>query len=136
MINTDFLIVTYIVGLFADWVFQSDWQAVNKSKWSKNDDKVLSAIALISHSIQYAIITAAVVTIIIPLSNKNAITMFFVLFISHVIIDTRIPVICIMKLKGMSDDQINDTANFGFMRIGIDHRLHELVILILAIIFK
>lgn len=34
----------------------------------------------------------------------------------------------------MTDDQINDTANFGFMHIGIDHRLHEAVILILALI--
>ena len=35
----------------------------------------------------------------------------------------------------MSREQIDDHVNFGFMHIGIDHRLHELVILILSIVF-
>ena len=33
-VNVEFLIVTYFIGLFVDWVFQLDWQAINKSKWS------------------------------------------------------------------------------------------------------
>nr|DAX84892.1 MAG TPA: Protein of unknown function (DUF3307) [Caudoviricetes sp.] len=33
MINIEYLVVTYFVSLFVDWVFQTDWQATNKSKW-------------------------------------------------------------------------------------------------------
>ena len=136
MINVEFLIVTYIVSLFVDWVFQADWQASNKSKWSKKDDKIKSASALLSHSFVYACLTTIYVGSIIELSNDKYLIMFIVLFISHAIIDTRIPVKLIMLLKGMTPDQIKDTKNYGFMHIGIDHRLHESVILILAILFK
>lgn len=134
MINTDFLIVTYFVGLFVDWVFQFQWQATNKSKWGKNDNKLLSLAALLSHSAIYGVITSAVVSYIIKLSAIQFNNMLLVLTISHAIIDTRILVKAIMRFKGMTDEQINDTVNYGFMHIGIDHRLHELVIFILAII--
>lgn len=39
MVNINYLIVTYIVSLFVDWIFQTEWQAINKSKWNKNDNK-------------------------------------------------------------------------------------------------
>lgn len=39
MVDIDYLIVTYIVSLFVDWIFQTEWQAINKSKWNKNDNK-------------------------------------------------------------------------------------------------
>lgn len=137
MVNVEFLIVTYLVGLFVDWIFQLDWQATNKSKWGKNDDKVLSLLALITHSIVYAFGTTLFVNIIIDLkSTYNVIIMLLTLCISHAIIDTRIPVKAIMKFKGMSDEQINDYTNYGFMHIGIDHRLHELVIISLSLIIR
>ena len=130
----EFLIVTYLVSLFVDWVFQFDWQAKYKSKWGKDDYKLLSSMALITHSLMYATITMMIVTGIVGLNIQQAAIMLAVLLISHAIIDTRIPVKAIMKLKGMTDDQINDYNNYGFMHIGIDHRLHEMVILVLSII--
>ena len=134
MINIEYLVVTYFVSLFVDWVFQTDWQATNKSKWGKNDNKKISLIALSSHSLIYASITSLIVFIILGLNNMQYIITIITLFITHLIIDTRIPVKWIMRKKDMTDDQINDTANFGFMHIGIDHRLHEAVILILALV--
>lgn len=128
--NTDFLIVTYIVSLFIDWVFQSQWQAMNKSKWNKTDRKGISFLALFSHSIIYAVLTTGIVTGIFP--QINSILVLSVLFLSHFIIDTRIPVKRILKLKGMTDEQISDTLNYGFMHIGIDHRLHEFTLLVLS----
>lgn len=138
MVNVEFLVVTYLVALFVDWVFQTDWQASNKSKWGKNDDKFYTMGALITHSVVYALLTTISVTIILNpnITPANIYIMFFVLLISHAIIDTRIPVKAIMKFKGMTDEQINDYTNYGFMHIGIDHRLHELVILILSMIIK
>lgn len=136
MVNVEFLIITYIIGLSVDWILQSDWQAINKSKWnrSESDNKLLSGLALITHSQIYSITTSLIVSMVVNLNIYQYTIMIIVLFISHAIIDTRIPVKAIMRLKGMKEDQINDHINYGFMHIGIDQRLHELVIFILAII--
>lgn len=134
--NIEFLVISYFVGLFVDWIFQSDWQASNKSKWEKSDNKLNSFSAVISHSAVYAILTTYIVIFCTNISNINAVIMILVLFITHMIIDTRIPVKYIMKLKGMSDDQINDHVRYGFLHIGIDHRLHELVLFILSFFMR
>jgi hypothetical protein len=133
MVDIDYLIVTYIVSLFVDWIFQTDWQAINKSKWNKNDNREISLIALSSHSMIYASITSLIVFIILKLNHMQYIITIITLFISHFIIDSRIPVKWIMRRKGMTYEQINDTVNYGFMHIGIDQRLHEVVIFILAL---
>lgn len=134
--NIEFLVVSYFIGLFVDWIFQSDWQASNKSKWGKCDNKLKSLAAVITHSAIYAILTTVIVYFCINISNVNAAIMILVLFITHVIIDTRIPVKFIMKLKGMTNDQINDSVRYGFLHIGIDHRLHELVLFILSFFIR
>lgn len=134
--NIEFLVISYFVGLFVDWIFQSDWQASNKSKWDKSDNKLNSFSAVISHSAVYAILTTYIVIFCTNISNINAVIMILVLFITHMIIDTRIPVKYIMKLKGMSNDQINDHVRYGFLHIGIDHRLHELVLFILSFFMR
>jgi hypothetical protein len=132
MINIGFLIVSYFVSLFVDWIFQNNWQATNKSKWGKNDDWGKSCDALLSHSLTYSFLTTFLICFIIG-NNFNVRLAFTVLFLSHAIIDSRIPVKFIMKLKGMKDEQIYDYQNYGFMHIGIDHRLHEAVLLLLSI---
>ena len=134
--NIEFLVISYFVGLFVDWIFQSDWQASNKSKWEKSDNKLNSFSAVISHSAVYAILTTYIVNFCTNISNINAVIMILVLFITHMIIDTRIPVKYIMKLKGMSEDQINDHVRYGFLHIGIDHRLHEMVLFILSFFIR
>ena len=134
--NIEFLVISYFVGLFVDWIFQSDWQASNKSKWEKSDNKLNSFSAVISHSSVYAILTTYIVIFCTNISNINAVIMILVLFITHMIIDTRIPVKYIMKLKGMSEDQINDHVRYGFLHIGIDHRLHEMVLFILSFFIR
>ncbi len=132
MINSEFLIVSYIVGMFIDWIFQWSWQAENKSKWSKDDNKLFSLFAVICHSLIYALLTTAIVSIVCSLNNKSRLILSIVLFISHAIIDTRIPVKWIMYFKGMKKSQIEDYLNYGFMHIGIDHRLHEITLFILS----
>ena len=131
LVNIDFLVIAYFVGMFVDWVFQWQWQAVNKSKWGKNDNKILSFCAVISHSFIYASFTT-VATLYLIKDWSNLWLVFWTLFISHVVIDTRILVKWIMRFKGMTWEQIYDYQNYGFMHIGIDHRLHEIVLLVLA----
>jgi hypothetical protein len=132
--NIEFLIVCYFVSLFVDWIFQWDWQAQNKSKWVKGN-RTNALFACVTHSLIYAFITVEIVGHLIDVNIANGL-IFSVLFISHFIIDSRIPVKWIMRFKGMSKQQINDYQTYGFMHIGIDHRLHELVILILAFFVK
>lgn len=133
-INVEFLVVTYFISLFVDWVFQWNWQAVNKSKWTLEDDKIISTIAVVSHSFIYATLTTLPLLLIVNFEYNQFSLLWNVLFYSHLFIDTRIPVKWIMRFKGLSWDQINDYQNYGFMHIGIDHRLHELVLLLLAFI--
>jgi len=134
-INIDFLVVSYIIGLFIDWIFQWNWQAVNKSKWNKNDNKIFSLWAVGSHSFIYSILTS-----LISLWITNGLidfwVVFIILFITHAIIDTRIPVKAIMYFKGMKKEQIYDYQTYGFMHIGIDHRLHELVLLVISLLIR
>jgi len=132
VVNVNFLIISYITSLFMDWIPQWQWQAINKSKWSRQDNKLLSFCAVTSHSFIYAILTA-IVTLYLIKDFSNFYVVFLTLFISHMIIDTRIIVKYIMRFKGLTWEQIYDYQNYGFMHIGIDHRLHEIVLLVLSI---
>ena len=133
-VNVEFLVVSYFVSLFIDWVFQSDWQAINKSKWIKgNYNNAIDAIA--SHSCLYAFMTTIILAILRVITEGNQIyIVFFTLCITHIIIDTRIPVKWILRFKGLTWEQINDYKTFEVLYINIDQRLHELVLLILALI--
>lgn len=127
--------VVYFISLFIDWVFQWNWQAINKSKWNyKTDNLIKSTIAVVSHSLVYTTLTTLPLWFIFDFDYNTFSLIWDVLFYSHLLIDTRIPVKWIMRFKGMSWEQINDYQNYGFMHIGIDHRLHELVLLLLAFI--
>ena len=134
-INIEFLIVAYFISLFVDWIFQWDWQAVNKSKWVEGN-RVNAFFAVVTHSLIYATLIGFILYVfpfkLVPSNTYDLV--WYTLFLSHIIIDTRIPVKWIMRFKGMSWKQINDTQNFGFMHIGIDHRLHEIVLVILAML--
>ena len=131
-LNIEFLIAAYFISLFVDWIFQWQWQAENKSKWGKSVNKRLSFAALFSHSFTYAVITSGLLFLLGTTPVHHVLLVFSVLLLSHTLIDTRIPVKWIMRFKGLSDEQIHDYQNFGFMHIGIDHRLHEITLLALA----
>lgn len=133
MVNIEFLVILYFCSMFVDWIFQWKWQANNKSKWKKTDDKHLSLYALMSHSFIYAFLTT-LSTLCIVGDSSHFLLVFLVLLVSHTIIDTRILVKYIMKFKGLTNDEIYDYNSYGFMHIGIDHRLHEAVLLGISII--
>jgi hypothetical protein len=103
---------------------------MNKSNCSDGNG-IKMAIALTTHSFIYAAITSAVVLFVMDLSYPAFSMLWDVLFISHCVIDSRIPVKAIMRFKGITEEQIRD-PRMDFMHIGIDHRLHELVILVLS----
>ena len=131
-INIKFLIICYLISKIADWIFQSQWQADHKSKWNKQDDKLDSTDAAFTHSIIYSGVTTIGLLIFYGYF-PTYIMVLCVLFFTHLFIDTRIPVKWIMRVKGLTKEQIADVQNTGFLQIGIDQRLHEFVILILAL---
>lgn len=139
--NVEFLLIIYFVSLSVDWIFQTSWQATNKSAWHQWWNYKTPALALLSHSLMYAALTTTI-TLYMMLKFYSITSfaeywvMFFILFLSHTAIDSRIPVKWIMRLKGMTKYQVNDTDKFGFMHIGIDHRLHEIVLLCMAFYIK
>lgn len=133
-VNVEFLIVAYLFCQFVDWVFQSQWQTNNKSRWNKADNKELSGWALLSHSIIYAALSSIFFYLVLGIAPVKILIIFWTLLVTHAIIDSRIPVKWIMRAKGLTDSQIQDYVAYGFMHIGIDHRLHELVLLILAFV--
>lgn len=133
--NTSFLIVAYLVSQAVDWIFQDQWQATNKSNWTKGNRRTALG-AVLTHSGTYACGVTVILDILRQIPEHQVWIVAIVLFVSHAIIDTRIPVKWIMRAKGLTPDQINDYPNYGFMHIGIDHRLHEIVLVILAMLIK
>lgn len=129
-LNLPFLVMALIIGAFVDFIFQGSWEARNKSLWGKGDNRLKSFAATCVHSIIYASLTTLAVLLILGMLEK-AYTVFPVLFVSHALIDTRIPVRFIMRLKGIPWQSIVK-GNLVYLEIGIDQRLHEAVILALA----
>lgn len=134
--NVEFLLCAYFISLFVDWVFQWQKQAVNKSNWVKGN-RLEAFFADFFHSMIYAVLTSFGVyfCILFGASFSFPWWLFHVLLVTHFIIDTRIPVKAIMRFKGISKEDMSN-PRMDFMHIGIDHRLHEMVLLVLAFFIK
>lgn len=132
-INFEFLIIAFIVSPIVDWILQWEWQAMNKSRWGKGDNKKLSLSALFTHSWVYASVVTLVCLLLGVLGNNKSLMVLLVLFISHFIIDNRYIVKLVLRFKGISKYDVENNKNLGFLHIGIDRRLHELVILLLSL---
>lgn len=136
-INTDFLIIAYLVSMFVDWIFQTQWQARNKYWVSSQTpaEKKRSLYALVSHAMTYALLTTYILYIFNAIRGAIILDIFLVLAVSHAIIDSRIIVKEIMMIKGFTEKELSD-PQYVFMHIGIDHRLHEFVLVMLALFVK
>jgi len=121
--NLEFLVVALLVSKLVDWIFQTQWQAENKTrKWD----------ALYTHSLMYSGLTSLFLTVIIRASYAY-VSVFMILFLSHIVIDDRWIVKRIMMFKGMTKHQVY-SKEYGWLELGIDQRLHELVILGMALV--
>ena len=133
--DVQFLVLVYFVGMFVDWVFQTNWQAANKSRWASGDNKTQSLRALLTHAVIYGAGTTLPVALLLGRAQDLGFygLVLTALTVTHAFIDSRIPVRWVMKyVKRMRDDQIDNYAEYGFLHLGIDHRLHELVIVFLS----
>lgn len=121
--NVEFLAATYILGKSVDYIVQTQQDAENKTK----NKWILSW-----HSYIYAGTTTGLVYLIFSFTFIQCVYLFLALFFTHWIIDTRKPVKYIMHLKGIKYEEMD--TKYGWLQISIDQRLHELVILVLAMV--
>jgi hypothetical protein len=121
--NFEFLLIALIIGTVVDWLLQSKYQAMNKTK---------NLGALLEHSFTYSIFTGMFVGWILDISPGLVLGMIWaILFITHVIIDNRLFVKFLMYLKGYTWEECNN-KEYAWLEVGIDQILHMIVILIIA----
>lgn len=119
-LNVSLFIILYIGHKIADYLFQTDYQALNKHKNWK---------ALFLHCLIYTITLTFLAFIIIGYFSWTAI---FIIFISHIIIDKRVFVIWwATKIKKMSD-----TTNVAVQPAikELDQSFHYIILFIVSLI--
>lgn len=123
--NLEFLVTALVIGKAVDWIFQSKYQAQNK---------ISNFWALFEHSMFYSIITTGIVIMIVGISTGLLAGFIWIsLLVSHIIIDNRFLVKFIMYMKGMTLEEAN-SKEYGWLQIGIDQRLHDVVILLITMV--
>ncbi len=122
--NLEFLVAALIIGRAVDWIFQTKYQAENKT-WDLR--------ALFEHSMFYSLITMWILVMLdITVPGLIAGYIWGALLISHMIIDNRLFVKFLMYVKGLTWEEVN-SKEYGWLQIGIDQRLHDIVILLIAL---
>ncbi len=110
---TDLLVWGLVAHLAADWLFQTEWMAVNKVS--------LRHSASWTHAAVYALFMALVFPLL------AAILIGF----SHLLIDTRAPVRWWVRVvKGASEN----TPGVGIVEMGVDQVFHAIVIAATALL--
>ena len=110
---TDLLAWALVAHLAADWLFQTDWMALNKVNLRHPAGWV--------HATIYALCMA----VVFPLPAA------FAIGIAHLLVDTRVPVRWWMRVvKGMSER----TPGATVVELGVDQVFHVMVIAAAALL--
>lgn len=119
-------ILQFVGHRLGDYFLQTSRQAENKSKNAK---------ALMDHCITYSIMITILVMLVLP--YKWAIVVFFLTFIEHMIVDSRIPVVW---WKNFLEKTITGNKNFNikdlpfFVIIEIDQTFHIVRMFLIALL--
>lgn len=108
-----------LVHFLMDWIFQTRWEALNKSKnW----------VALFVHSLVYTLG-------FLPLFFFYKVNFWFlgIIFLTHFILDRRDLEIWIMNLKGSKKELLPEPL-WMITLLGLDQTLHILVLAIIVMI--
>ena len=121
MSNLTLFEALFVTHLIMDWIFQWEWEAMNKAKkW----------LPLFFHCTIYTIGFLPVFLI-----YQVSLIWLILLFVSHVIFDRRIFEIWLLeKFKGISRKEVSESL-WMILLIGIDQVLH-IMILALIVIFS
>ncbi|OFD71173.1 MULTISPECIES: DUF3307 domain-containing protein [Bacillus cereus group] len=117
-LNVSLFIVLYIGHKIGDYLFQTDYQAVNKKdNW----------LALISHCFIYTLAVSIMAYVFVGFFNWTAI---FILFISHIIIDRKIFLNWWAKNIKRIRDTEEPTVQPGL--IELDQAFHYIILFIIS----
>lgn len=128
--NLQLLVILLLIGAIVDVLFQFEW--VFKNKDNITSDSKVRNYTLFLHSFVYATLTY-IFTLLI-LQRDHGVHVWIILFLSHLYIDSRIPINFILKFKGVLEKDYRNNKDYGYLIMAVDQRLHELVILIIVLI--
>lgn len=119
MINITIFEAFVITHLFADWIFQTNWEAKNKDK---------KLLPLLVHSSVYALS-------FIPAFYFYGVNFLwlFLLFVTHAIIDQRKLELWFLKIKGNKEQNATD-PKFVNLVMGLDQAMHLIILAVIALL--
>ena len=110
---TELFVWAFVAHLAADWLFQTEWMAINKVN--------LRHPAGYVHAGVYALFMA----LLFPL------TVAFLIGVTHLLVDTRVPVRWWMRtVKGVAQG----SPAIGAVEMGVDQVIHIMVIAFFALL--
>jgi hypothetical protein len=116
----DKLLVAHLVG---DWLLQTEWQALNKSKNNR---------ALFSHISIYSLVIFGVLVITFGFRNPSIYLMVLMLAVSHALLDLGWPVVHFMRRFRL----IVDRPPERWLVMAVDQVLHIVLLAFAAIILS
>jgi len=117
-VNVEFFIVAFVAHLVADYLFQTDKQAIEKSD---------NINYLLTHSFVYSIIVSVSLFAILNYYSFNT---FIVLLLSHIILDNRRLINFWCKFV----KRVQNPANLNSLVLsGVDQTFHILIIFLLSL---
>jgi len=122
MINLELLVIALVICKAVDWIIQTKYQSINKTK---------DRVALLTHAATYGILSTILISFFTPVASP--LILISLLITTHIIIDDRKIVKLLMRFKGMTPEEVIDKRYLG-IQIGIDQRLHEVVLVVIATI--
>ena len=116
----DKLLVAHLIG---DWLLQTEWQALNKSRNNR---------ALFSHIGVYSLVIFCVLAITFGFQNINVYLMVAMLAITHAFMDMGWPVVRFMRAMKI----IVDREPERWLIMAVDQVLHIALLALAAIILS
>ena len=129
--NIQLFILLFIIGKSVDFLLQSNEQAITKTKIYEEPENALRS--LLTHSFTYSIATVLLTAFIIDLYLYEWIIIAGTLLVTHFLIDTRIPIIYLFRVKGI-DELTQPNYMRAILSMEMDQILHNMVILIISLI--
>lgn len=121
--NTSLFITLFVFHHIADFLLQTYWQSQDKDK------KIL---ALLSHSFIYSLTLSSAVYLLKFSKASNILSIFIILFFSHLILDNQKFVFWfVKKVKGLKSED----KDFDLISLLVDQSFHFFILFLITLNF-
>lgn len=121
--NTQLLIILFVLHPIADYLLQTSWEAYNKKT---------KFLPLFVHSLVYSFSISLVLYFLKITSVQNLWMIFSILFVTHLLLDNRKVIeLYTEKIKRLERGHVE----FDFISFLTDQAFHYVVIFFIALIF-